>query len=159
MKNLTFLLVGLLVIMVGCDKEPDIKLAEDDYLIFGHFYGLCVGEQCIEIFRLESDQLLEDTNDDYPNQISFYNADYVLLPNSKFAAVQGLMDAFPPALMNETDKVIGMPDAGDWGGLYIEISTNGAHKFWLIDQMDSNLPTYLVPFHDEINNAINLINQ
>ena len=35
------------------------------------------------------------------------------------------MDEFPSALLDETEVVIGMPDAGDWGGLYIEYKSGG----------------------------------
>jgi hypothetical protein len=32
---------------------------------------------------------------------------------------------FPTDLLNETEKVIGQPDAGDWGGLYVAYNING----------------------------------
>jgi len=38
-------------------------------------------------------------------------------------------------LFFETAKVIGQPDAGDWGGLYVEIKCVGEPvQYWFIDQ-------------------------
>ena len=41
---------------------------------------------------------------------------------------------FPTDLLKETERVIGQPDAGDWGELYVEYNLNGVRKFWLLDQ-------------------------
>lgn len=62
------------------------------------------------------------------------------------------------SLLNTKATVIGRPDAGDWGGLYFELTLNGEPKFWLIDTMQSNLPEYLRPFAAEIENKVKLIN-
>ena len=69
--------------------------------MFGHFYGLCGGEQCIEIFKIEGGVLFEDTNDTYPSSDDFYQADFTTLPNEVFEAVDGIQDLFPEALLNE----------------------------------------------------------
>lgn len=65
LKAIAALLI-LLSLTTGCEKEDDIKLSDSDYLIFGHFYGECVGEACVEILRLEESKLLGDTKDNYP---------------------------------------------------------------------------------------------
>ena len=49
------------------------------------------------------------------------------------------------------------PDAGDWGGIYFEISEGGETEYWFIDKMRSNIPTYLVPFVEEIEQDIELL--
>ncbi len=147
MISLTFLL------LTSCKKEC-VELSESDYIIFGHFYGECMGEGCIEIFRLEKDKLFEDTRDQYPSRNSFYNGKYVQLPKQKFDKTKDLIKYFPTDLINETDTIIGQPDAGDWGGLYIEYSSNGVRKFWLLDKMKSNVPSKYHDFIDKINEKI-----
>ncbi len=55
--------------------------------------------------------------------------------------------------------MIGQPDAGDWGGIYVEYKFNSVRKFWLIDQKKSNIPAYLHEFVDKTNKKIELINK
>ena len=131
-----------------------------DYLIFGHFFGFCGGEECIEIFKLESNKLLEDINDNYPwgRDFSFYNGNYIVLDHTKFDLVKNLLDYFPDSLLNENNTVIGCPDCVDQGGLYIEYNFNGIRRFWIIDQFKHNVPNYLHDFMDKINEKIILIN-
>ena len=78
MKQLIFALCSLLIAISSCKKD-NLILSTSDYLIFGHFYGECSGEKYIEIFRLEQNQLFEDTKDIYPNSTSFYNGNCILL--------------------------------------------------------------------------------
>ena len=115
------------------------------------FFGECGGEECIEIYCLESSRLLEDENDTYPNATNFYVADFSVLPNSQFNEVDDLMDYFPDTLLTVQNTVIGQPDAGDWGGLYIEYNVGGNRQFWLLDQKLDNVPASLHPFIEEVN--------
>jgi hypothetical protein len=153
--------VPLLFILFSCvDHELDNlkEKTSSSYIVFGHFYGYCVGEKCVEIYKLTSENLYEDTNDVYP-QLKAYSADYQLLDHSLFEKVTSLKGKVPAELLATDSQVFGMPDAGDWGGLYFETTVNGEKKFWLIDKMTSNLPGYLVPFVADIEAAITVINQ
>ncbi|MVM36282.1 hypothetical protein GO755_40115 [Spirosoma sp. HMF4905] len=147
----------LLYLLSACQNDLPIELADSDYLIFGHFYGECGGEACIEIFKLEQSRLLEDKNDQYPSASGFYKGDYVALTQTQFASVCDLIDSFPEALRKETKRVIGQPDAGDWGGLYIELTYKGSRQFWLIDQAKRNVPTEYHSFIDKVNEKIKLL--
>ena len=66
-----------LIVLSACD-EADLKEGEGttDYIVFGHFYGECVGEQCVEIFKLTKDQLSEDSNDTYPGSDHGYSGNF-----------------------------------------------------------------------------------
>lgn len=143
----------------GCQKDEELKITGQDYLIFGHFYGECEGETCIEIFKLEGNKLLEDTNDNYPQQATYYNGKFIEHPDSKFNLVKDLPAHLPSDLLKSNQKVIGQPDAGDWGGLYIEYSRNETRQYWLIDQEKSNIPDYLHDFVDKVNERIEWINE
>ncbi|MFH6603545.1 BPTI/Kunitz domain-containing protein [Maribacter algicola] len=147
------------IFVISCDDFDDATdLAVNDYLIFGHFYGECSGEGCIEIFKLENGSLFEDTQDIYPNAISYYRGNYMILNVDTFNGVNDLTTFFPLRLLGENDRIIGRPDAGDWGGLYIEYNVNGTRKFWLIDQKKDNVPPYLHTFIDKVNEKIRFIN-
>ena len=150
-------ILSLTSILFSCKNSDDIELSDTDYIIFGHFYGMCVGEECVEIYRLEKSKLFEDTFDKYPTSQDFYDGNYIQLSQNKFEATKDLTDFFPKDLLNEANKVIGEPDAGDWGGLYIEYNFDGVRNFWLLDQMKSNVPDKYHTFFDKVNEKIGLI--
>lgn len=139
---------------MACSKSDDINFEENDYLIFGHFYGECIGESCIETFKLTDTKLFEDTNDKY-STIDDFN--FQKLGDDKFILVEDLIDYFPSTLL-EAEEVIGCPDCGDWGGLFIQYSKDNLIKSWRIDQMKDNVPDYLHEFIDKVNEKIALIN-
>jgi hypothetical protein len=98
--------------------------------------------------------VLEDTRDDYPRSDGFYQADYQLRSYEDFLECQELMTAFPSSLWEEDETIIGQPDAGDWGGIYVEYKYQGKHQFWLLDQQKSNVPEVYHPFIELINAKI-----
>ena len=157
MKSQLIFVFLLSLLLFSC-QEDEIKPSSKDYLVFGHFYGECVGgEDCVEIYKLEHNQLLEDTKDIYPSFSEFYDGNYVKLSQQQFKEAKDLMNNFPRDLWKESDKVIGQPDAGDWGGLYIEFKHKGKRKFWLIDIKKSNVPTKYHEFIAEVVETIDNI--
>jgi len=66
MKSQLLLVFLLSLLFISCHKD-DIKPKSKDYLVFGRFYGECAGEKCVEIYKLDQDQLQEDTKDIYPS--------------------------------------------------------------------------------------------
>ncbi len=130
-----------------------------DYVVFGHFYGKCGGEGCIEIYKVDNSKLYEDTLDMYPGSDTFYPGHFATeWSDEKFQLVRDLYSFFPEALLNEKAVVQGHPDAGDWGGIYFEIKRGSTHRFWLLDQMDDNMPAAYNEFVDKINDKIYIIN-
>ena len=159
-KSILITLSLVLVVTSSCKKEKigsKLVLLESDYLVFGHFYGECFGANCISIFKLENSRLLEDTKDTYPTSNNFYVGSYNQLSQEKFNAAKDLVDDFPTDLLNESKNVIGQPDAGDWGGIYVEYYHNGVHRFWLLDKMKSNVPIKYHNFIDKVNAKIKLL--
>lgn len=149
----------LILLLASACSEEDTKSTEhtSDYIAFGHFYGECIGEQCIEIFKMTGNSLYEDLKDQYPNAYSAYEGDFTLLDDSLFEKVKDLRSEVPAELLARNLVVIGQPDAGDWGGIYFEISSAGQRRFWIIDKLQANLPEYLRPFVTEIEMSIDLI--
>lgn len=137
---------------ISCEKEDEPGKSEE-VLTFGHFYGFCGGEECIEIFRLDGNTLQEDTLDNYPSA-TFYAGKFVQLSSDKFNLTKDLLDHFPPKLLTEQDTVLGIPDAGDWGGYYVEYKKEGIHRMWLLDKMKDNVPADYHDFMDRMNDKI-----
>ena len=156
MKSLLMVLASLLIFM-SCNKEEDRDPNSNTAtLTFGHYYGFCQGEECIEIFKLTNSELSEDTTDQYPGQ-QFYNGMFIALSQEKFELTKDLLDHFPQDLFSENDSIIGMPDAGDWGGYYIEYNDGIRHRSWLMDKMQSNVPTKYHSFMDQMDQKILLL--
>lgn len=155
-RTILYIICLTSLLFTSCNKD-EIELSDSDYIIFGHFYGECMGEQCVEIFRLEKEKLFEDTRDLYPSNNGFYSGNYVQLSQQEFDETKDLKDSFPTDLLDETEVTIGQPDAGDWGGLYIEYNLNGIRKFWLLDQNKNNVPTKYHDFIDKVNEKISLL--
>lgn len=154
MRNFVFVLViGL--IFSSCSSDDDANLTDMDYLIFGHFYGMCGGEECVEIFKLIDDRLYEDSLDDYSaTDFKFYQ-----LGQDLFDQIKDLRDDFPKQLLLEDETIFGCPDCADGGGLHIQLFKDGKLYTWKIDQMKENVPEYLHDFMDKVNDKIALINK
>lgn len=152
-KAISIFLLSLFV--YGCSSNDEIQLTKGDYLIFGHFYGFCIGESCVETFKLTNEKLYEDSNDNYANE----PFNFEVLDTTKFEAVKDLIDYFPTKLLSEEESTLGCPDCADAGGLFIEYSRNGTVKSWRIDQIKGNVPSYLHNFMDKVNEKISLINE
>jgi hypothetical protein len=150
-----FLYLCLFGGLISCINNDDsIEINEQNFLIFGHFYGKCIGEGCVETFKLTDKKLFEDNIDDYIGQ----NFEFMELENDKFEKVKNLVDFFPNQLLNKSETVFGCPDCADGGGLFIQYSESGNLKSWRIDQSKNNVPTYLHNFIDKVNEKIGLIN-
>lgn len=150
-----YLVLGFTALFLAlCSKEVGTVQSEMDYLIFGHYYGHCGGEECVEIFKLTDDMLFEDVADTY-NATEF---DFSPLGNEKFEIAQVLYQTLPAQLLNSTESTFGCPDCADQGGLYIEIATNDESRSWRIDQNERMVPGYLHDFVNKVNRVIAEIN-
>lgn len=151
-----YLIIGLSALLVSfCNKEDGFTVKDFDYIVFGHFYGHCLGEDCVKMFKLTKDQLYEDTTDSYLAT----DFDFVELEKEKFELANELLQALPDKLLKEDKDTFGCPDCADQGGLYIEISNDGKTSSWRIDQNKSAVPVYLHDLMDGVNEAIALINE
>lgn len=148
------LLFSFLFLFSACEENDPLKLSSEDYLIFGKFAGFCLGENCVRIFKLDSNQIAEDTLDNYPDRENFYEGEFVRLDQSKYEEAVDLLDKFPTDLLNETDTIFGCPDCADQGGYYLEIKLNTTHKFWIIDTSKGSVPEYLREYMDELDETI-----
>ncbi|MEO6131040.1 MAG: hypothetical protein ABIQ02_04280 [Saprospiraceae bacterium] len=160
-KLIAILLPVFVAAIWGCEQDGTCGFGEQtDYVVFGSFYGYCIGEGCIDIYKIDQTHLFEDTLDMYPQSDDFYPGHFTTRwANEKFELVKDLKLFFPESLLNETEVIQGHPDAGDWGGIYFEIKRGNTHRFWLLDQRDEDMPADYNAFVDKINEKITLINQ
>jgi len=144
----------LFAVLFSCKKDDDPVLEGGDYLIFGHYYGECFGETCMETYKLTSSKLYEDIIDSYGGTGPF---DFKELTDREYEKAKDLIDYFPPELLKASTSTFGCPDCADGGGLFIEYAHNGKVNAWHIDQMKDQVPDYLHGFMDKVNEKIVLI--
>lgn len=153
------MIILVLCLQVSCEKCVEVEVQDNDILVFGHFYNMCIGESCVEIYKLEGEKLFEDTNDQYPGNQEFFSGNFVELGDDKYILVKDLVDQFPNQLLNESETIFGCPDCADQGGLYLEYKSDQVHKFWILDQAKTGVPEYAQEYMDLINQKIDLINE
>lgn len=154
MKTIVVALLAIgFLLPYSSDDNNKININEQNFLVFGHFYGECFGEQCVETFKLTDKSLFEDTIDNYSGQ----HTEFVELEKDLFEQVKDITDFFPNQLLNQNETLFGCPDCTDAGGLFIQYSENGNIKSWRIDQNKSNVPDYLHHFMDKVNEKIALL--
>lgn len=161
-KIFTVVLLPVLILVQSCtkdSKESTTINTNESFTAFGHFYGFCVGESCIEIFRVTQNSLYEETNDKYPNFNQPVGGNFDKKPDTTYQLVKDFESQIPAQLLLEPSGIIGAPDATDGGGIYVEVYKTGMHKYWYIDKMKFNIPAYLHTFIDEAEANITLINQ
>jgi len=130
------------------NNKPELTLT------FGLFFGKCVGGSCINIYKLTSEGLLEDSLVKYPAIDDFYKGKFVKIKGSEFINTKLLISEFPSELLGSKARVIGSPDAGDWGGVYLEYQDAENHEFWLLDLNTNNLPINLRNYVEMINATV-----
>lgn len=155
MKNL--LLLFVVTLFLGACNNDNENHDDDEYLIFGHYFGECQGEECLEYFRVTETTLIEYEDNCSPGILSSCIPDNEELSAAKFEYAKDLIDDFPEELYDEM-TTIGCPDCGDQGGLYLEIRKDDNIRYWNLDYSNSALPTYLQAYTDEVKAAISAIN-
>lgn len=143
-----------MIVLSSCIKEG-ISLEYNDYLVFGHFYGMCVGDQCVQTYKLTDNALYKDFRDRFNDP----EPDFRPLGTDKFQLVKNLREEVPRNLLNSEKERFGCPDCADQGGIRITIANIGNVKSWTIDQRKADVPEYLYDFIDKINESIALINE
>ena len=179
MKNLKLFLSAIFVFLLfnSCEKQDELFIDDpfmdiserfsDDLitrgatLTFGRYYGKCLGNSCVEIFKLKDEKLWEDVIDGYPSSDSFYQGRYTEFNGSEKINTEKLLKTLPSELLKYRSdfNTIGAPDAGDTGGIYLEFQNPTVHKLWLIDLSNKDLPKNIVIYVDVINNTIDKIGE
>lgn len=146
-------MLAMLVLISCVDDGPKEQLVTAEGIIFGHFFGECIGDKCVVMFMLTDEAVFRATNNSYPSSASGFEGTYKRMGNANFDKVKGLRTQIPGSLFS-APTVVGMPDYADGGGLYFEMTVDGERRFWLIDKTRQNVPEELHPFMAQIEQAI-----
>ena len=150
----------LIVVITGlfaCENSTNSDKTENTSLIFGDFYGYCIGEQCVDIYKLENRNLWEDTTDINPLVKPNAGRKFKKLPHELYQETKDLIELLPKRLINESAHIFGNPDSRDQGGLYIKYTDKETENYWIIDQDRGNIPEWLHDFHRSVNDKIMII--
>jgi hypothetical protein len=138
MKTKILLAIATITVFITgcCDKPENSK----DYIIFGDFYGECLGSGCVDYYKIENGVLYKDQLDQYPStgithQFELYTGTYN-------PAMLDLVNEVPSNIYTE-GEMIGTPDSYDQGGYFLEINNSGTIQKWEIDKNTSSVPSYL----------------
>ncbi|MEO1627795.1 MAG: hypothetical protein AAFV25_21785 [Bacteroidota bacterium] len=138
------LATGLL--LLGCNKSEENNigpLSEGDHLIFGTFYGECIGN-CTTVFKLTSTQLFADDLDQgLPEDLPFQSDP---LEDAKYQSAKMLLDDFPGDLLGSDKRVYGCPDCGDQGGFYFQLKRGEQVDIWRVDTWDEEQSGEIVAY-------------
>lgn len=143
----TYLFI-LLLFCASCEYKtitPSTGTPVLEYMIFGHIGSFC--NKCDVLYKIENGQLYT-TN--HQLQIDPANVQFVILPSAKYDSVKDLVGKLPGAIYNEKSQMIGsyFPDVGH---TYIEIKNSSVNQSWYIEA--NNIPTYLLPFLNDVSKA------
>ena len=140
---MTRLILFSLIVLSSCRYDEITLDTTKDHLVFGTFYGMCVGN-CVNFYVMEGNALYEVNNHQYPSQqLRVDISSLTKLDDAKYQSVQKIWTEFPERLKFETQTVFGCPDCTDAGGTYIEITTGNDVKYWYIDNSGRDVPLYI----------------
>jgi hypothetical protein len=155
MKKTTLVFLAFItILLLSCRKDEIEKVENDDYLIFGHFYSKCKGEECVETYMYTKNKLYEDTEDQYRKNEHF---NFHEIKSDFTDKAANLLNIFPKKLLTNRSTTYGCPDCSNQGGIYIVLKKDGELNKWIIDQNKKNIPVFLHEFIDEVNKTIKLI--
>ena len=146
-----FLLLCMAVVMTFSSCTSDDVQSECEVLIFGRFYGECIGDECSVTYKLTETSLWVDQDHSYRGS----NPEFSELSNADFEKAKGLMTLFPDELLSISDGTIGCPDCYDQGGQRIDYEVNGVNRAWFLDHNKSEVPEPLHSFMDSVESTIN----
>jgi hypothetical protein len=157
MKTYRIFLLALTTLILGaCHDKVDKSDPQDtgSYLVFGSYYGMCQGDDCVTFYLVRDGKLYKDKKHQYPTNGTLHEGDYEAISDDKYQLVKDLSGKVPEKLLSESSTSIGCPDCADGGGIYIEINSTEGKRFWYLDNNDRETPEYLHDFIAEVNAKI-----
>jgi hypothetical protein len=150
--------VGVSCLLFSACDDDDKKIDEPmpDRFVFGDYYGMCSGDNCIDLYRIEGERVWEDSKNEYP-EAKLYSGNYTPRTDINYNDVKSLLEKIPEELFDETETILGEPDAADGGGYYVEIARDNNVRVWLIDKNKIAGREYLDEFKEEMNTKLTLL--
>lgn len=155
-SKLAFIL--MLFYIFGCSKGDELysseELQKDDFILFGHSYGECLGPDCTKIFILKESELFFDVNT--KNGIK-EKSEFIKLPIQEFEKARALKTKFPLTLTMMTNTTFGCSDCRDQGAIILSYKLSQHQGKFIIDQDKKEIPSILHDYIDAINESIRAI--
>lgn len=153
----------ILLLSLGCNKKDDDgdNIDYPQSIMFGRFFtpGCFDNEACVEIFRIDSNGLKEDVNDNFPNSSELYNGNFsVSLNQADFNQIELIFrNNIPKELLDSNSGNVGNSPSWNTNFYYFEYKSATIHKHWIIDgSFDGNLGMILQTFAQKIQDAVNI---
>ena len=156
-KGFNFIFLILLLTLGSCHDSENHN-PEEDFIIFGILNGYCYGEGCVQFYKVESDRLLQDIEEDYNGGFHEFRL-FKVLPDSLFELVKDIGDYVPQKLLAEPSGQIGEADISDVGVIYFEMKDGTFHQNWSLERGDLEMPLAYADFMSKVQEKIALINQ
>jgi hypothetical protein len=158
MKTLQLFCLVAFIMLLSCKSDDDAVDAKvvptgETYLIFGHFFGECYEPECVVNYKLTDSKLYEDVN--HSAHEEYY--EFIELDNDTFEQINDLMDSFPEELLDETERFIGTQQGSEPAVIVIYYFHNDVLRHWIIEKYKNDVPNYLHPFVDKVNEKIELL--
>lgn len=165
-------LLGMFL-LVTCTTDPvDVEIEENPtdrisantgpaIVVFGRYFGRCLGRDCVEIYKFDGQKLLEDISDKRPNMSNFYKGEFKHEVNLDTRLnLFKLLEVLPYDELNSgRSNIIGLPGNHDQGVYYLEYQDVFVRKFWIIDSDKSNIPKSLHAYSDLLGEMIDIIQE
>lgn len=148
---LLFALLGMT--FTSCHESWLLTHDEDEYILFGHFHGECIGEDCVRIFKLTEKHLFRDQINKYPGRGPHV---WKKMSDRQNRIAQGLPDLFPDDFL-DAPQTYGCPDCSDQGGIIFILKDNSTIRVWNIDKDKNQIPEAFHPFVDKVIDVIDQI--
>lgn len=146
----------------SCDKTVDpIEDKEyPEYIIIGKYTtGVwCAGETCVEKYKISTNGIFEDTNDQQPQAGQFANGTFEIeLTQSDYEQIIALLNKHTyDELFQFNNSTLGTMWADNFH-FYFEYKSASKHQVWLIDgSFDGSVPPVLQPFLIDLNQMVQI---
>lgn len=157
MKPLLLLLLSFLMISSACNKPEDEQYVADA-LVFGTYYGMCIGN-CVKMYEVRPSTLVKDDsvkNTDLTWNYTFKT--YRLLDKTKQQIAVQLLNEVPKELFANGATTFGSPGSHDQAGVYLEVKgMTGNFKFKLDTDDTPDQSAELIAFKKKVLTVITQI--
>ena len=159
MKTLHYSILFLAFLsFFSSEKEDQLVLQTGDHLIFGSFAGECIGDQCVELFKLSDTGLFETDDDRFPLLPPFGGV-FTAMSSDLFEDTKVLLEAFPTELLEREEESFGCPDCVDHGGIYLKYKDEEVYHVWILDTDIEALPAFLQDYTTLVAGKIRMLRE
>jgi hypothetical protein len=146
------LLTFLCILAASCVNHDIPMQSTDDSFVFGRYFGYCAGD-CYDAFVLRGNSLYQSENETYPSKGSPWTLPQLKsMDQAQKNIANELRGLIPQSLLDSNETLIGCPDCGDFGAVYIELNYSGKKRFWYLGYMaeDPDIKNFVITVHKKI---------